>query len=130
MDKIRVGLIQHPITKKIDEETELIINLLKEATKQDAQLICLAEFSFRPWFLHLLPATGKLIPPLPEFLYPQLKHISAAHDCYIHMVDVEEQDGEVYNSAQLICPDGNLLRYYKRHVPNLPGFREKAWYMA
>jgi beta-ureidopropionase len=109
------------------------IALIEEAAGKDAQVCCLQELFYGPYF----PAEQdtrwySLAEPIPEGPTITLMKDLAKKHSMVLVVPIYEQDmtGVLYNTAAVIDDEGNYLgKYRKHHIPHLyPGFWEKFYF--
>jgi len=109
------------------------IELIKEAADRGAQVCCLQELFYGPYF----PAEQDtrwydLAEPIPDGPTIQLMRQLAKQHGMVLIVPVYEQEmpGVLYNTAAVIDDEGNYLgKYRKHHIPHLyPGFWEKFYF--
>lgn len=113
----------------IDKHVELI----KEAADKGAQVCCLQELFYGPYF----PAEQdtrwySLAEPIPDGpTITLMKGLAKQHGTVL-IVPIYEQEmpGVLYNTAAVIDDEGNYLgKYRKHHIPHLyPGFWEKFYF--
>ncbi len=113
----------------IDKHVELI----KEAADKGAQVCCLQELFYGPYF----PAEQdtrwyEIAEPIPDGLTIRLMQDLARQHGMVLIVPIYEQEmpGVLYNTAAVIDDEGNYLgKYRKHHIPHLyPGFWEKFYF--
>lgn len=113
----------------IDKHVELI----KEAANKGAQVCCLQELFYGPYF----PAEQDtrwytLAEPIPDGPTIKLMQQLAKQHGMVLVVPIYEQEmpGVLYNTAAVIDDEGNYLgKYRKHHIPHLyPGFWEKFYF--
>jgi N-carbamoylputrescine amidase len=104
---------------------------IEQAAKQGAQITCLQEIFFGPYFCQLQDRkwydTAETIPgPTTDLMCELAKQYGMALVVPIYEV---EGTGLYYNTAAMIDADGKLLgKYRKTHLPHLPGFWEKYYF--
>ncbi len=109
------------------------IELIKEAADRGAQVCCLQELFYGPYF----PAEQDtrwydLAEPIPDGPTIKLMRELAKQHGMVLIVPIFEQEmpGVLYNTAAVIDDEGNYLgKYRKHHIPHLyPGFWEKFYF--
>jgi N-carbamoylputrescine amidase len=138
---VRCALIQTRVTHSGDaaltEIKEAMIQkhlgLIDEAAKKGAQIICLQELFYGPYF----PAEQNsrwysLAESIPEGPTIRLMRETAKKYGVVLIVPIFEREaaGFLYNTAAVIDADGFFLgRYRKSHIPHcFPGFWEKFYF--
>ena len=138
---VRGGLIQatlcepstSPVAKIRAAMIDKHVSLIAEAAGQGAQVVCLQELFYGPYF----PAeqTAKwyeMTERVPDGSTIKLMAEIAKQHQIVLIVPVyeEEQAGIYYNTAAVIDADGSYLgKFRKMHIPQcLPGFWEKFYF--
>lgn len=137
----RAALIQasndEPPDSSIDKIKSVMIEkhvgLIKEAADQGAQVTCLQEIFYGPYFCaeenNRWHETAEQVPDGPTIKLMQ--DLAKQHNMIL-VVPVYEVDaaGEYYNTAAVIDENGNYLgKYRKHHIPHCaPGFWEKFYF--
>ena len=138
---VRCGLIQAkneksaeaplPAIKKamVDKHQKLI----KEAARQGAQVVCLQEIFYGPYFCAEQDTrwydTAEPIPDGPTT--QRMQQLAKKHHMALVVPIYEEEiPGVYYNTAAVIDADGRYLgKYRKHHIPHChPGFWEKFYF--
>ncbi len=110
------------------------ISLIKEAAERGAQVCCLQELFFGPYFCAEQDAKWfELAEPIPDGPTVQLmRDLARKHGMVliVPIVEIDEAGGAFYNTAAVISHTGEYLgRYRKHHIPHLyPGFWEKFYF--
>ncbi|HEV2495491.1 MAG TPA: nitrilase-related carbon-nitrogen hydrolase [Terriglobia bacterium] len=139
---VRCALIQaacewspakYPLDRIRQEMIKKHERLLAQAARQHAQIVCLQELFYGPYF----PAEQdvrwyKLTEPVPQGPATQWAMKLAKKHKMVVIVPVyeSEQAGVYYNTAAVIDADGRYLgKYRKHHIPHChPGFWEKFYF--
>lgn len=109
------------------------VELIKEAADKGAQVCCLQELFYGPYF----PAEQDtrwytLAESIPDGPTIKLMQQLAKQHGMVLIVPIYEQEmpGVLYNTAAVIDDEGNYLgKYRKHHIPHLyPGFWEKFYF--
>lgn len=113
----------------IDKHVELI----KEAATKGAQVCCLQELFYGPYFAAEQDTRWyTLAEPIPDGPTIKLMQQLARQHGMVLVVPIYEQEmpGILYNTAAVIDDEGNYLgKYRKHHIPHLyPGFWEKFYF--
>ncbi len=128
---IKSALIQ---TRGLSDKKAMIdkhVAYIEEAAKQGAQITCLQEIFFGPYFCQVQDRkwydTAETIPgPTTDLMCELAKKYSMVLIVPIYEV---VGTGLYYNTAAVIDADGKLLgTYRKTHLPHLPGFWEKYYF--
>jgi|SRR5579863_1839914 len=125
--------VKHPLERIRQEMIKKHERLLAQAARQHAQIVCLQELFYGPYF----PAEQdvrwyKLTEPVPGGPATQWAMKLAKKHKMVIIVPVyeSEQAGVYYNTAAVIDADGRYLgKYRKHHIPHChPGFWEKFYF--
>lgn len=116
-----------PSSTTKSETVERMITLMEEAGKREVELLSFPELSLTPYF------ATKVHESYESFFEEQLPSpdtlplFRAARRTGVHFVlpYAEHENGNYYNSAVFIAPDGMILgKYRKTHIP---GWVEPRW---
>ena len=138
---VRAALIQAKLCERSDAPIERIkqamvdkhVALLAEAAAQGAQVVCLQELFYGPYF----PAEQEtrwyaLTERVPDGPTTRLMQDLARKHRQVLVVPIYEEDltGIYYNTAAVIDSDGSYLgKFRKIHIPHCnPGFWEKFYF--
>ena len=139
--KVRAALIQATLCEDATAPVETIkkamidkhVELIAEAADKGAQIICLQELFYGPYF----PAEQTikwydLTEPIPDGPTTKLaQELAKKHGMVIVLPIYEEAGtGIYYNTSAVIDADGSFLGIYrKNHIPHCnPGFWEKFYF--
>jgi beta-ureidopropionase len=138
---VRGGLIQatlcEPSTSPVADVKKAMIDkhvaLIAEAAKQGAQVVCLQELFYGPYFCAEQQARWyELTERIPDGPTTRLMAELARQHELVLIVPVYEEDltGVYYNTAAVIDADGRYLgKFRKMHIPHCaPGFWEKFYF--
>ena len=138
---VRGGLIQatlcEPSTSPVAAVKKAMIDkhvaLIAEAAKQGAQVVCLQELFYGPYFCAEQQARWyELTERIPDGPTTKLMAELARQHEIVLIVPVYEEDltGVYYNTAAVIDADGRYLgKFRKMHIPHCaPGFWEKFYF--
>src|SRR6266542_1074534 len=132
MTKVKAALVQTAWTGDKDSMVKRHLAHIDDAAKQGAQVICLQELFYGPYFCQVEDKKGyaytEKIPdgPTTKLLQERAKKHSMV---IIAPMYEEDQPGIYYNTAAVIDADGKYLgKYRKTHIPHLPGFWEKFYF--
>lgn len=138
---VRAALIQATLCESAAAPLEKIkhamidkhVALLESAAKRGAQLVCLQELFYGPYFCaeqdRKWYALAERVPdgPTIRLMREQARRLGVV---LVAPVYEEEQPGVYYNAAAVIDADGAYLgKYRKNHLPHCePGFWEKFYF--
>ena len=145
--KVRVALIQanhevhgdEPVEKHKDAATEKHLKMIKKAAEEKAQIVCLQELFYSPYFcaeqtIKWYEATEKV----PDGPTTRLMQEQAKKYGMVMVIPLYEEDttGVYYNTAAIIDADGKFLgKFRKIHLPHVQagksphtGFWEKFYF--
>jgi beta-ureidopropionase len=138
---VKSALIQASSTHSGEEDPMIIRNamiekhmgMIEDAAKQGAQIVCLQELFYGPYFCaEQKPRWYDITEPIPDGPTIQLMMETAKRLGMVMIVPIYEVDGTgiYYNTAALIDADGTYLgKYRKSHIPQChPGFWEKFYF--
>jgi beta-ureidopropionase len=144
--KVCVGLVQahndvdgsRPVEEHKKTAIEKHERLIREAKRRGAQIVCLQELFYGPYFCsEQTPKWYDATEPVPEGPTTQLMQGIAKELGIVLVVPVYEveQAGFYYNTAAVIDADGTYLgKYRKHHIPQVQagppgcGFWEKYYF--
>lgn len=109
------------------------VGLIADAAGQGAQVVCLQELFYGPYFCAEQDAKWyNLTEPIPGGPTTRLMQDLAKQHQMVLVVSIYEEDlpGVYYNSAAVIDADGTYLgKFRKMHIPHCePGFWEKFYF--
>ena len=139
---VRCGLVQascewSPDTLAVETIKKQMIKkherLIAEAARQGAQIVCLQELFYGPYFAAEQDVRWyQVTEPVPEGPAVQWARKLAKKHQLVLVVPVYEREmtGVYYNTAAVIDADGRYLgKYRKHHIPHChPGFWEKFYF--
>lgn len=138
---VRIGLIQATCTHSGDADPKVIkqamiekhIGYIEEAAKRGAQIVCLQELFFGPYFAAEQEMKWyDMVEKIPDGPTTQLMIETARRLGIVLIVPIYEVEntGVYYNTASIIDADGTWLgKYRKSHLPHCqPGFWEKFYF--
>ena len=126
-----VGLVQMTCGAQVSANLDTASNLIDDAARRGAQVICLQELFASPYFCQREDAAWfDLAEPIPG---PTTRRYSAqARDLrVVLLVPLFERraPGVYHNTVVVIDADGALLgRYRKMHIPDDPLYHEKFYF--
>jgi len=129
--KIKVAAVQTISGNDMDHNLERAFETADLAVENGARIICFPELFTLPWFAGKIdkapferaqPISGKLI-------RDARKKAKSWKACLIIPFFEDSQKGAYYNSAAVIDDKGQVLGVYRKvHVPQVPGWEEKAYF--
>lgn len=138
---VRIGLIQATCTHSGDADPKVIkqamiekhIGYIEEAARRGAQIVCLQELFFGPYFAAEQEMKWyDMVEKIPDGPTTQLMIETARRLGIVLIVPIYEVEntGVYYNTASIIDADGTWLgKYRKSHLPHCqPGFWEKFYF--
>lgn len=131
MDKVTIAATQMSCTWNKSENLDKAESLIREAKKQNAEIILLQELYETPYFCaEQKEEYFALAKPFDGHSTIE-KMATLARDLNVVLpVSFFEKDGQAYfNSIAVIDADGTILgRYRKSHIPDGPGYQEKYYF--
>lgn len=127
----RIALLQSRALATPAEALAHHLELIREAARQGAQIICTQELFLTEYFCKVEdPALFDLAEPLPGPTTAVLQALAAELGVVLIGSLFERRAPGVYhNTAVVIDADGSLLgSYRKHHIPQDPGFEEKFYF--
>jgi N-carbamoylputrescine amidase len=138
---VRGGLIQATLSEPATAPVDVIkksmidkhVDLIAQAADKGAQVICLQELFYGPYFCAEQDAKWyTLTEPVPDGPTTKLMQELAKKHGVVLVVPMYEEDlaGVYYNTASVIDADGSYLgKFRKIHIPHCaPGFWEKFYF--
>lgn len=138
---IKSALIQASSTHSGDQDPKVIrkamiakhMGMIEDAAKQGAQVVCLQELFYGPYFCAEQETRWyDITEPIPDGPTIQLMMETAKRLGIVMIIPIYEVEGTsiYYNTAALIDADGKYLgKYRKTHIPHChPGFWEKFYF--
>ncbi|HIJ98613.1 TPA: carbon-nitrogen hydrolase family protein [archaeon] len=112
MNEFKVALVQMDI-KLADIAVNLkkAAELVAQASKQNADFVCLPEYLPTGWAPEQL---SKLADPIPGRIAEKLSSIAEENSIHIVASIPERSNDKIYNTAVLINPSGDLLAKYRK----------------
>ena len=133
MTKVKAALVQVAWTGDKDSMVEKHLAHIDAAAKQGAQVMCLQELFYGPYFCAEQEKRWyDLTERIPDGPTTKMMQEVARRLGMVIVVPIyeEEMTGVYYNSAAVIDADGKYLgKYRKHHIPHVaPGFWEKFYF--
>lgn len=132
MQKLRLAVIQTYWPGNRPEMVATYQKLIKEAAGQGAELICLQEFTFSPYFASVIdPENYRWAEPLHGGESDQILG-QMARDNGVYLIgSIFEQgtDGKYWDTATLHNPAGRLAGFTRKvHIPQGDGYHEDHYF--
>src|SRR5881394_681987 len=132
MAKVKAALVQVAWTGDKDSMVSKHLKYIDDAAKQGAQVMCLQELFYGPYFCQIEDRKGYAytakIPDGPTTKAMQERAKKHGMVLIVPMYE-EDQPGIYYNTAAVIDADGKYLgKYRKTHIPQVAGFYEKFFF--
>ena len=145
-DKVKIGLIQahhdtdgsEPVAVHKQRAIEKHVKLIREAAKKGAQIVCLQELFYGPYFCtEQSPKWYEATEQIPDGPTIKLMQDLASELKIAMIVPIYEETiaGVYYNAAAVLDADGSYLgKYRKHHIPQVAagpapcGFWEKYYF--
>ena len=131
MAKISIGLVQSRGFSTKEESLKHHLDLITQAAKKGAQIICLQELFLTPYFCKREETDlFDLAEAIPGSTTDALCEIAGRLGVVIIASLFEKRAPGIYhNTAAIIDADGKYLgKYRKMHIPEDPGFNEKFYF--
>ena len=129
---VRAALVQQKWTGSKESMIENAVSAIQSAASQGAQVLCLQELFYGPYFCQVQDAEFySYTEQIPDGPTTQLMCEVARQHHIVLIVPMyeEEQPGVYYNTAAVIDADGTYLgKYRKQHIPQVKGFWEKFYF--
>ncbi|WP_018126797.1 carbon-nitrogen hydrolase [Balneola vulgaris] len=128
---VKLGLIQTYCEDQPSNNIERVLALVKEASSQGAQVICLQELFNTPYFCREYDeAHFNLAQSLDSQFLDQFASLAKELNVVLVIPFFEKRAQGVYhNSAVVIDVDGERKAVYRKlHIPDDPGFYEKYYF--
>jgi agmatine deiminase len=130
---VNIGLIQTSVSDNIDENMEKTMEKIEEASRKQAQIVCLQELFRTKYFpQEKNQDVSKLAETIPGESTRAFSELAKKNRIVIIAPIFEKaSNGKYYNSAVVIDADGKILGVYRKvHIPNDPFFYEKNYFEA
>ncbi len=126
-----IGLVQTKASNDIGLNIKKTVELVKQAAKRGAKIICLQELFQTPYFpKKRKERKSKYAEPIPgpttEIMRSLAKELGVI---IIAPIFEKAKNGKYYNTAAVFDERGKMLgKYHKIHIPHDPGFYEKDYF--
>src|SRR5467141_5032706 len=132
MTTVKAALVQVAWTGDKDSMVAKHTKYIEQAAKQGAQVMCLQELFYGPYFCQVQDAKHySYTEKIPDGPTTKLMQELAKKHSMVLIVPMYEEDqtGIYYNTAAVIDADGRYLgKYRKTHIPHVNGFWEKFYF--
>ena len=131
MHPVTVGLIQMQASLEPQINVERVVDRIRKAAAQGAQIICLQElFTCRYFCQHEDTIHFRLAEPIPGPSTTLLGQLAAELEVVLIVPLFERRaQGLYHNSAVIFDADGTQLGMYRKiHIPDDPGYYEKFYF--
>src|SRR5437588_2388529 len=132
MTTVKAALVQCAWTGDKDSMIERHARYIADAAKQGAQVMCLQELFYGPYFCQVQDTKHySYTEKIPDGPTTKLMQELAKKHSMVLIVPMYEEDqvGVYYNTAAVIDADGKYLgKYRKTHIPHVNGFWEKFYF--
>lgn len=128
---VHLSLIQHSFESTRDATVSKVMNHIRTAANQGAQVICLQELFNTSYFCSSVKQSNfSLAESIPGPTTESLSKIARELSVVLIVPMFEKAAAGLYfNSLAVIDADGTLLgKYRKMHIPEDPGFHEKYYF--
>src|SRR5256712_6782574 len=132
MTTVKAALVQVAWTGNKDSMIERHAKYIADAAKQGAQVMCLQELFYGPYFCQVQDTKHySYTEKIPDGPTTKLMQELAKKHSMVLIAPMYEEDqtGIYYNPAAVIDADGKYLgKYRKTHIPHVKGFWEKFYF--
>ena len=128
---VHVGLIQMACGELFSENVATVVERIKAAADQGAQIVCLQELFASRYFCQREDTTYfSLAESIPGPTTEALSRVAASHQLVLIIPVFEKRaEGLFHNTAVVIDADGSLVgKYRKMHIPDDPLYYEKFYF--
>ena len=129
--KFTVGLVQMSMSTKPQENQDKAADLVADAARRGAQVVCLPELYRSPYFCQKEEhALFDLAEPVPGPSTEQLGAVAKKAGVAVVVPVFEKRaTGLYHNSAAIMDADGAMAGLYRKmHIPDDPAFYEKFYF--
>src|SRR5205814_3950613 len=132
MTTVKAALVQCAWTGDKDSMIERHAKYIADAAKQGAQVMCLQELFYGPYFCQVQDTKHySYTEKIPDGPTTKLMQELAKKHGMVLIAPMYEEDaaGVYYNTAAVVDADGKYLgKYRKHHIPQVNGFWEKFYF--
>jgi predicted amidohydrolase len=129
--EVTIGLVQMQMTENKVKNLDRALDMIKEAARKGAQVVCLPEL-FTTLYFPQDKSSRERPAPIPNSITRALSRASREN----HIVLVggsiyEKSSHKAYNTSVVFDHNGKILgKYRKVHIPQDPGFYEKDYFSS
>ena len=126
-----IGLIQMACTSDSEHNFQTAAQYIRDAAKQEAQIICLPELFLSNYFCQTEnPKHFSLAEPIPGPTSNAFAQLAKELEIVLIIPLFEKRtDGIYHNSAVILDADGSIAGVYRKmHIPDDPCFYEKYYF--
>jgi N-carbamoylputrescine amidase len=130
-EKFNVGLLQMACSVQLDTNLAKAEEMIREAAKRDAQIICVQELFRSQYFCQTENIdTFDLAEPIPGPTTESFTRLARELNVVIvGSIFERRMAGVFHNTAIVVDADGSLLGVYRKmHIPDDPRFYEKYYF--
>ncbi|WP_214083684.1 agmatine deiminase family protein [Methanothrix sp.] len=129
-ERVTIGLIQSTISEDRELNLRKAIEMVREAAKKGAKIVCLPELYRTRYFPQWDEMdASSLAESIPGQSTEAFSALARELGIVIIIPIYEKTEDDYYNSAAVIDSDGSLLEtYHKTHIPYDPLFYEQSYF--
>lgn len=128
---VALGLIQSKVSPDINANLKKTEQMIRQAAKKGAQIICLGELFQTPYFSQREgESKNKYAETIPGPTSKAMQRLAKELEVVLIVPIYEKRNnGKYYNTAVVFGQNGKSLgQYDKTHIPHDPGFYEKNYF--
>ncbi|MDZ4801851.1 MAG: carbon-nitrogen hydrolase [Bryobacteraceae bacterium] len=129
--KFRVGIAQFACSTDVDANLDKAVEVIREAAKQGAQVVCLQELFRSQYFCRVESADlFDLAEPIPGPSTDVIGKVAKeAGVAVVASLFEKRAQGLYHNTAAILDADGEMLGIYRKmHIPDDPLYYEKFYF--
>jgi len=129
--KFRVGIAQFACSTDVDTNLDKAVEVIREAAKQGAQVVCLQELFRSQYFCRVESADlFDLAEPIPGPSTDVIGKVAKeAGVAVVASLFEKRAQGLYHNTAAILDADGEMLGIYRKmHIPDDPLYYEKFYF--
>jgi agmatine deiminase len=128
---IKIGLVQTKVSNNLNSNLEKTLEMVENAAKKGAEIICLQELYKTPYFPREKGVDIKdYLETIPGESTEAFKKISKKYKCSIILPIYEKANKDkYYNTVVVLNEKGEVQPSYRKiHIPHDPSFYEKDYF--
>ena len=128
---IKIGLVQTKVSNNLNSNLEKTLEMVENAAKKGAEIICLQELYKTPYFPRQKGVDTKdYLETIPGESTEAFRKISKKYKCSIILPIYEKaNNGKYYNTVVVLNEKGEIQPSYRKiHIPHDPNFYEKVYF--